>query len=139
MVSKQQKSDKNKVIVLSRTNPMLDKIKSAGRFTNDVVFHTIHTAKGLQGEVAVILEDSRSLVGHTFRNRIYDLVEYFSSNYDDAMEDEALRLAYVAVTRGVKRVFWFAPQKSTGAYMEMKKHVMASERHTQKSMEYRLK
>lgn len=120
LVSKQQKSDKNKVIVLSRTNPTLSKIKRAGRFGRGVAFHTIHTAKGLQGEVAIILEDSRSLVGHTFRNRIYEIVHDFTSSYDDAMDDEALRLAYVAVTRGVKRVFWFAPQNSSGAYSTMK-------------------
>lgn len=120
LVSKQTKCDKNKVIVLSRTNSTLKRIFSAGRFGNDVVFHTIHTAKGLQGEVAVILEDSRSLIEHRFRNRIYEIVDFFSSTYDEAMKDEALRLAYVAVTRGVKRVFWFAPQKSTGAYHTMK-------------------
>ncbi|EDQ4604269.1 hypothetical protein CTQ59_001673 [Salmonella enterica subsp. arizonae] len=50
----------------------------------------------------------------------YDIVDFFSSIYDEAMTDEALRLAYVAVTRGVKRVFWFAPQKSSGAYHTMK-------------------
>jgi superfamily I DNA/RNA helicase len=120
LVSKQKKSDKNKVIVLSRTNPTLKKIKTAGRFGRDVAFHTIHTAKGLQGEVAVIFEDSRSLQGNVFRNRIYDIVEHFSSTYDEAMEDEALRLAYVAVTRGVKRVYWFAPKNSSGAYSTLK-------------------
>ena len=120
MVSEQQKSDKNKVIVLSRTNITLKKIKAAGRFGRNVAFHTIHTAKGLQGEVAVIFEDSRSLQGNTFRNRIYEIVEYFSSTYDDAMEDEALRLAYVAVTRGVKRVYWCAPKNSKGAYNILK-------------------
>ncbi|HCR1965381.1 UvrD-helicase domain-containing protein [Enterobacter ludwigii] len=120
LVSEQQKSDKNKVIVLSRTNITLKKIKAAGRFGRNVAFHTIHTAKGLQGEVAVIFEDSRSLQGNTFRNRIYEIVEYFSSTYDDAMEDEALRLAYVAVTRGVKRVYWCAPKNSKGAYNILK-------------------
>ena len=120
LVSKQKTSDKNKVIVLSRTNAMLKKVMTAGCFGREVASHTIHTAKGLQGEVAVILEDSRSLSGHTLRNRIYEIVKYFSSSYDDAMEDEALRLAYVAVTRGVKRVYWFAPQNSSGAYKTMK-------------------
>nr|WP_301539243.1 UvrD-helicase domain-containing protein [Dickeya dadantii] len=120
LVSEQQKSDKNKVIVLSRTNSTLRKIKAAGRFGRDVAFHTIHTAKGLQGEVAVIFEDSRALRGNVFRNRVYEIVEYFSSTYDDAMEDEALRLAYVAVTRGVKRVYWYAPKNSTGAFNILK-------------------
>ncbi|MFB4129230.1 hypothetical protein [Klebsiella pneumoniae] len=36
------------------------------------------------------------------------------------MEDEALRLAYVAVTRGVKRVYWCAPKNSKGAYNILK-------------------
>uniref|UniRef100_UPI002349A52A UvrD-helicase domain-containing protein n=1 Tax=Providencia sp. PROV033 TaxID=2949765 RepID=UPI002349A52A len=120
LVSKQNRCDKNKVIVLSRTNSILNDVMNAGRFSSGVVFHTIHTAKGLQGEIAIILEDSRSLLGHTLRNRIYETVDFISSSYDDAMTDESLRLAYVAVTRGVKRVYWFAPSNSSGAYSQMK-------------------
>jgi len=133
LVSKQTTFDKNKVIVLSRTNSVLKKVMAAGRFSREVASHTIHTAKGLQGEVAVILEDSRSLSGHSLRNRIYEIMNYFSSSYDSAMEDEALRLAYVAVTRGVKRVYWFAPKNSSGAYKTMKAACIRSKKNHQSS------
>jgi ATP-dependent exoDNAse (exonuclease V) beta subunit len=39
---------------------------------------------------------------------------FFNNSYDQAMQDESLRLAYVAITRGVSPVFWYC-QKAQGA------------------------
>ncbi|HCF6886010.1 TPA: hypothetical protein NII93_006369, partial [Pseudomonas aeruginosa] len=39
---------------------------------------------------------------------------FFRNSYDQAMEDESLRLAYVAITRGVSRVLWYT-RKAQGA------------------------
>ncbi|HDQ3766435.1 hypothetical protein FCZ59_20415 [Escherichia coli] len=129
LVSEQKKCDKNKVIVLGRTKNVLDKVKKAGKkFPSGVVFHTIHAAKGLQGEVAIILEDSLSVKGHIFRNRVYEATGFFSLDYDASMRDEAIRLAYVAITRGVKRVYWFAPTESTGAFKILKRACIVSEK-----------
>jgi DNA helicase-4 len=39
----------------------------------------------------------------------------FANSYAQAMQDESLRLAYVAISRGVSRVFWYCntPQGAT--------------------------
>ena len=39
---------------------------------------------------------------------------FFAGSYDQAMQDEARRLAYVAITRGVSRVLWYT-RKVQGA------------------------
>ena len=109
--------DKNLVIVLCRTNKTLNDLKDAIRNkttrTPGLAFYTFHSAKGLQGETAIIFEDAEYASSHLLRNAIYAQAKteqgerIFRQSYDQAMTDEAYRLAYVAVTRGMKRVFWF--------------------------------
>ncbi|WP_420851271.1 hypothetical protein [Pectobacterium aroidearum] len=63
----------------------------------------------------------KALTCHALRNEIYRHVECFHQSYDQAMVDESYRLAYVAITRGVKRVFWIAPKGSDGAFSRFRK------------------
>jgi superfamily I DNA/RNA helicase len=101
------KSDKNKVVVLSRKNEVLNSIKKHLGAMQGVSFYTFHGAKGLQGEVAILCDDCDYDQNHTFRNAVYKSSGIFTQTYDEAAKDEALRLAYVAVTRGIRRVIWF--------------------------------
>jgi len=48
------------------------------------------------------------------RNALYAYCGFFRNSYDQAMADESLRLAYVAITRGVSRVLWYT-RKAQGA------------------------
>ena len=48
------------------------------------------------------------------RDRLYTQCGFFAGSYDQAMQDEARRLAYVAITRGVSRVLWYT-RKVQGA------------------------
>ncbi|OAT19939.1 ATP-dependent DNA helicase [Buttiauxella gaviniae ATCC 51604] len=124
LVKNQKNKDKTHLIVLSRTNNTLQEIKELynNKYGNikGINFLTIHKAKGLQGEVCVIFDDSKAHTGHILRNEIYRQVSYFNYSYDQVMVDESYRLAYVAITRGIKRVFWFAPKGSDGAFSHFK-------------------
>lgn len=124
LVKAQTKKDKTHVIVLSRTNKTLDEIEDLylKKYNNKhgINFLTVHKAKGLQGEVCVIFDDSKAHSGHIFRNEVYRQIPYFKHSYDQVMTDESYRLAYVAITRGIKRVFWFAPKGSDGAFSYFK-------------------
>lgn len=104
-----QNAHKNKVIVMSRRKIILDAIESRVGKLPGVVFYTYHRAKGLQGEVAIMVENCIYDQNHKFRNRVYGVTGLFSKeyDYDQAMRDEAFRLAYVGATRGRRRVFWF--------------------------------
>ena len=76
--------------------------------------YSIHRAKGLQAEVAVIVDDCLPTEAHPLRNALYARCGFFRNSYDQAMRDESLRLAYVAITRGVSRVIWYC-RKAQGA------------------------
>lgn len=119
------KPHKNRVIVMARTNDMLEKIetniKNKLPKNSGVVFYTYHKAKGLQGEVAVMVEDTNYDQVHVLRNGVYRATKLFKDNYtyDDAARDEARRLAYVGITRGRQRVFWRV-KEAKGAALDLR-------------------
>lgn len=103
------KSHKNKVIVMSRTNAVIDELEKLLKEQTGILFYTYHRAKGLQAEIAVMVEDCSYDQIHKLRNRIYAVSGLFDAKYtyDMAALDEAYRLAYVGATRGRRRTFWF--------------------------------
>ena len=113
-VSTRTGADRNAVLVLSRRNEPLRAIQAQLDKKLPVKAYTIHRAKGLQAEVAIIVDDCQPPEKHPLRSALYAYSGFFRNSYDQAMADESLRLAYVAITRGVSRVFWFT-QKTQGA------------------------
>lgn len=109
-------TDKNKLIVLARTNNTINMLRKKIGQKKGILFHTYHGSKGLQGEIAVLCEDCHYNAEHPFRNRIYKCAGIFTHNtYDEAMHDEAYRLAYVAITRGIRRVYWYVDEAKGAA------------------------
>jgi DNA helicase-4 len=113
-VAAREGADRNAVLVLSRRNQPLRAIQAELDRRLPVKAYSIHRAKGLQAEVAIILDDGASAPAHPLRNALYRHSGFFRNSYDQAMQDESLRLAYVAITRGVSRVIWFT-DKPKGA------------------------
>lgn len=113
-VASRADADRNAVLVLSRRNEPLRAIEAQLDKKLPVKTYTIHRAKGLQAEVAIIVDDCLPPERHPLRNALYAYSGFFRNSYDQAMSDESLRLAYVAITRGVSRVFWYT-QKAQGA------------------------
>lgn len=107
-------ADRTAVLVLSRRNEPLQQIQAQLDRKLPVKAYTIHRAKGLQAEVAIIVDDCSPPERHPLRNALYAHSGFFRNSYDQAMQDESLRLAYVAITRGVSRVLWFT-QRTQGA------------------------
>ncbi len=106
-------ADLNAVLLLSRRNEPLRAIQAQLDKKLPVKAYTIHRAKGLQAEVAIIVDDCMPPEKHPLRNALYAYSGFFRNSYDQAMADESHRLAYVAITRGVSRVLWFT-QKAQG-------------------------
>jgi superfamily I DNA/RNA helicase len=113
-VSQRPNADRTAVLLLSRRNEPLQQVRAQLDKTLPVKTLTIHRAKGLQAEVAIILDDCLPVENHPLRNALYTHCGFFSCSYDQAMQDEARRLAYVAITRGVSRVLWYT-RKAQGA------------------------
>ncbi len=107
--------ERTAVLVLGRRNERLREIEAQLERSLPVKAYTIHRAKGLQAEVAIILDDCLPAPRHPLRNALYAYSGFFANSYDQAMADEQLRLAYVAITRGVSRVLWYTgkPQGAT--------------------------
>ena len=113
-VATRANADRCAVLLLSRRNEPLQQIRAQLDKQLPVKALTIHRAKGLQAEVAIILDDCLPQEKHPLRNALYAHCGFFAGSYDQAMQDEALRLAYVAITRGVSRVLWYT-RKAQGA------------------------
>jgi DNA helicase-4 len=113
-VAAREGADRNALLVLSRRNQPLRAIQAGLDKRLPVKTCSIHRAKGLQAEVAIILDDGAAAPAHPLRNALYRHSGFFRNSYDQAMQDESLRLAYVAITRGVSRVIWFT-DKPRGA------------------------
>ena len=101
-------SEATAVLLLSRRNEPLKRIKAQLDKGLAVKCMTIHRAKGLQAQVAIILDDGATPVHYALRNALYQYCGFFSSSYDQAMADEAQRLGYVAITRAVSRAYWYS-------------------------------
>jgi superfamily I DNA/RNA helicase len=113
-VATRANADRCAVLLLSRRNEPLQQIRAQLDKQLPVKAMTIHRAKGLQAEVAIILDDCLPQEKHPLRNALYAQCGFFAGSYDQAMQDEAMRLAYVAITRGVSRVLWYT-RKAQGA------------------------
>ena len=113
-VSQRANADRTAVLLLSRRNEPLQQVRAQLDKALSVKAMTIHRAKGLQAEVAIILDDCLPVEKHPLRNALYAQCGFFAGSYDQAMQDEARRLAYVAITRGVSRVLWYT-RKAQGA------------------------
>jgi DNA helicase IV len=113
-VAERQSRERTAVLLLSRRNEPLRTIQAQLDRKLPVKAYTIHRAKGLQAEVAIIVDDCAPVQPHPLRNALYAYSGFFRNSYDQAMADESLRLGYVAITRGVSRVFWYT-RKAQGA------------------------
>lgn len=96
------------VIVMTRRRDLRDSLEKALGQRPGLRFCTYHQAKGLEADIAILIEDCAPRPSHPLRNLFYRHSGVFQKDYtyDQATMDEAYRLAYVGVTRGRRRVFW---------------------------------
>ena len=113
-VAERGSRERTAVLLLGRRNDTLRTIQAELDRKLPVKAYTIHRAKGLQAEVAIIVDDCLPAQAHPLRNALYAHSGFFRNSYDQAMADESLRLAYVAITRGVSRVLWYT-RRAQGA------------------------
>ena len=89
---------------------------------SDLLVTTLHQSKGLEADYVILLGEIRYIGRNLLRNSVYLKAELASGAhgheraYDLAQQDEALRLAYVGITRARRFCIWFAEPKREGVF-----------------------
>jgi superfamily I DNA/RNA helicase len=127
----QQEWSKNEkgLLILAKTNDMLSKIKQILNLKilpDWIQFETFHRSKGLEADYCFLVEDCSYDSNNVLRNYLYRLAE-FSLSYDDAQKEEAMRLAYVGLTRAKLRLWWFVKENPTGSFVNVKNFISSKE------------
>lgn len=72
---------------------------------------TFHSAKGLQADAVFLLGDCQYASRSPYKNQVYALAGLATpgqvDGYDSAQHEEALRLAYVGITRAIHSCYWY--------------------------------
>ena len=116
---------KRKLFVLSRIGDLLETAakqltREGLKLGEDFETYTFHGSKGLEAEDVILIGDCAYYGTDVIRNFIYSLAGQVQS-YDDAQKDEALRLAYVAITRAKQRVTWIGEPANDGVMTKFEK------------------
>lgn len=77
---------------------------------------TFHASKGLQADAVFVLGDCEVKTSSPYKNKLYNMAGLANgkdpSAFDNAQAEEALRLAYVAITRAIRHCYWFLESSS---------------------------
>lgn len=72
---------------------------------------TFHSAKGLQADAVFMLGDCQYASRSPYKNKVYAQAGLArpgqADGYDSAQHEEALRLAYVGITRAIHSCYWY--------------------------------
>jgi superfamily I DNA/RNA helicase len=113
------------LLILTKTNDMLSKIKQSLNLKTVpdwIQFETFHRSKGLEADYCFLVEDCSYDSNNILRNYLYKLAG-FSLSYDDAQKEEAMRLAYVGLTRAKLKLWWFVKENPTGSFVNVDNYI----------------
>ncbi len=91
-------------------------LQEAQKKQRNVKLMTFHKSKGLQAQSVFVIGDCFYNPTKSKRNDIYNLTQLGDKSpapYDNAQSDEALRLAYVGITRAELRCHWLVDREVT--------------------------
>lgn len=93
-------------------------LSDARKHERDVKLMTFHKSKGLQAQTVFVIGDCFYTPTKSKRNELYNLAQLGDGKplpYDRAQADEAMRLAYVGITRAELRCHWLVDRETSAA------------------------
>ncbi len=101
------------ILIMTRKRDILNKISAQipKHWQSRVQLHTLHSAKGLQAETAILIDDCMADHSGAIRELIYQHADK-KTKYEQMLWDEAHRLAYVGMTRAMYRLIWVVRDKN---------------------------
>ncbi|WP_215396934.1 UvrD-helicase domain-containing protein [Rheinheimera oceanensis] len=121
------------LLVMAKTNNVLDSLKkmyeknlkvqtkTESGVEIKVQFQTFHRSKGLEARYCLLVEDCEYDNQHHAKNYLYKLAG-FSKTFDESQSEEAMRLAYVAITRAKEKVWWITSEGVDGSFVVAKSY-----------------
>jgi superfamily I DNA/RNA helicase len=106
-------------------------LRDAKRHGRNVKLMTFHKSKGLQAQTVFVIGDTFYKPTKSKRNQLYNIAGLGDGKpmaYDRAQADEALRLAYVGITRAELQCHWLlereisTPGESASGYADQKSY-----------------
>jgi superfamily I DNA/RNA helicase len=112
LVLSRRRKDKDRIANDFKT--LTDRAAKEGR-EDDIKFLTYHASKGLQADAVFLLGDCEVISSSPYKNDLYRQAKMNTGNdpcgYDTAQCHEALRTAYVAITRAIKSCYWYVDRR----------------------------
>jgi len=110
----------------------LIKQAKADKREDELKLLTYHASKGLQADAVFLLGDCEMTTSSPFKNDVFRQAKMGDvadpCGYDTSQRHEALRTAYVAITRAVTFCYWYVDRKEgkVRAYEKATRHVDAA-------------
>ena len=132
------------ILVLTRSNSVKDDARDeleellerarTDKRSNQIKFLTYHSAKGLQAKAVFLLGDCDLKTSSPSKNDLYAQAGLNRPGdpcgYDTAQSEEALRTAYVAITRAITYCYWYLEKDESRPALEK------ASRHIKKAQPY---
>jgi superfamily I DNA/RNA helicase len=109
-------SQDEEILVVARTGRMKTIAEGFSKQlpNKNIDVMTVHGSKGLEADYVLVLEDMIYANENSLKNTLYAKAG-FTQSFDEAQRDEAMRIAYVALTRAKKLCIWQGRPSDEGA------------------------
>ena len=125
------------ILVLTRSNSLKEEARDAledlrerarlERRSDQIKFLTYHSAKGLQAKAVFLLGDCDLKTSSPSKNDLYAQAGLNRPGdpcgYDTSQGEEALRTAYVAITRAITYCYWYLDDGAKPAIERASRHI----------------
>lgn len=129
------------ILILTRSNSVKEEARDAledlrerarlEKRSSQIHFLTYHSAKGLQAKAVFLLGDCDLKTSSPSKNDLYTQAGMNRPGdpcgYDTSQGEEALRTAYVAITRAITYCYWYLDDESKPAIQRASRYINAAQ------------